>query len=194
VAAQKILLEASIAARLSVGLERYDHRSDWDAPVMVVNAMAPIFPVQYQRALATRVSSGMGLVVLHASNVIPEEMTGYNESDSWQRMIGSRFLSHPPFCHFRVQIQHDHPVTAGLSDFEIDDELYITEWTGDRATVLANAHWEGADHPMVYVREHGEGRICYIALGHDMRAWGHPAYQKLLAQATRWAARKDASE
>ena len=44
---------------------------------------------------------------------------------------------------------------------------------------------------MVTVREAGRGRVCYIALGHDGRAQHHPAFQRLVVQAARWAGRME---
>jgi len=34
------------------------------------------------------------------------------------------------------------------------------------------------------------GRVCYIALGHDGRALGHPSYGQLVRQAISWASRR----
>lgn len=187
-AIQKMLIEAGMAARLRVGMEKF--AGGWpadDADVFVVNAMAPIFPMEHQRAWAERVAAGTGLVVLHASNVMDGDMDLRDEPETWSRVMGSHFVSHPPFMRFAVKMAGEHPVTAGVGDFEIDDELYITEWTGEPATVLATAEHEGVAQPMVYVREHGKGRICYIALGHDGRCWANPAFVKLVVQATRWA-------
>ena len=45
----------------------------------------------------------------------------------------------------------------------------------------------------MYVREHGRGRVCYVALGHDMRAWGSPHFRQLVRQAVLWAGGVDES-
>jgi type 1 glutamine amidotransferase len=110
-------------------------------------------------------------------------------------MIGGRFRRHDPIKRFTIHfVDCDHPITEGLEDYEHEDELY--ELTGDfvdrnnvvpvrGVRVLAEA--EG--HPMVYVKEHGAGRVVYLASGHDARSLGHPTYRLLFTRAVAWAAR-----
>jgi uncharacterized protein len=48
--------------------------------------------------------------------------------------------------------------------------------------------------PVMYAREFGAGRVVYLALGHDMRAWGEPPFRKLVAQALAWAGEGSAGQ
>jgi hypothetical protein len=41
---------------------------------------------------------------------------------------------------------------------------------------------------VLYAREYGAGRVVYLALGHDLRAWGEPPVRALVRQSLRWAA------
>jgi hypothetical protein len=86
-----------------------------------------------------------------------------------------------------VRIVADHPVTRGLEDFDIEDEMFVTEWIGKPRQVLAAADHEGREHPMVYVQSLDKGRTAYIALGHDGRAWHNPGFIRLLLEAVNWA-------
>ena len=43
----------------------------------------------------------------------------------------------------------------------------------------------------VYPREVGTGRVVYLALGHDMRAWGEPPFRALVRQALAWASGRE---
>lgn len=186
-AIQKALLEAGTAATLRVGLERFDFEHERPPEVYVLNGMAPRISPAGIEALKGRIASGIGLVVLHATNVAPADMKGH---EGFFDLIGSRFVNHPPFTRFRVKPAEKHPVTEGVGEFDADDEPYEVDVTDKAAKVLMTGEWSGAVHPIVYVREHGKGRICYIALGHDGRAWANPPFRKLVAQATAWAAKK----
>jgi len=44
---------------------------------------------------------------------------------------------------------------------------------------------------VLYVREVGQGRVVYLALGHDMRSWGEPPVRALVRQALLWASGRD---
>ena len=80
--------------------------------------------------------------------------------------------------------------------FTVNDELYWFEPDSQGAPiqVLATAHSPSKNKtfPMVFVAEHPKARIVGIALGHDGAVHDHPAFQRLLNNAVRWAAAKDA--
>ena len=74
-----------------------------------------------------------------------------------------------------------------MEDFGIDDEFYVLEYAPDVRVLAERVTGDGSE-PILYVRDHGRGRVCYIALGHDARAWGNPGFRQLVRQATLWAA------
>ncbi|HET7770736.1 MAG TPA: ThuA domain-containing protein [Chloroflexota bacterium] len=141
-------------------------------------------------ALLSAVQSGIGYVGLHAATVT------FTQHPRYLAMIGARFQRHDPIKRFTVRfVDRAHPITHGLDDYEHEDELYeltadyenpknLIPVTGIR--VLAEA--EG--HPMVYVKEHGAGRVAYLASGHDARSLAQPTYRTLFTRAIAWAARK----
>ena len=132
-------------------------------------------------ALLGAVRGGIGFVGLHAATAT------FKSSDPYFEMIGGRFVRHPPFGRFTVEfLDRDHQITAGLSDFEIEDERYELGDLADGIDGLAR----NDGHPMVYASRYGAGRVSYIALGHDARSLGRPEYHRLMGQAINWAAQK----
>jgi type 1 glutamine amidotransferase len=132
-------------------------------------------------ALIGAVEGGLGFVGLHGASA------GFRQSEPYHQLIGSRFVRHPPIRPYTVEVaKPDHPITRGIPNFTVEDELYEIRTVVDDLEILASA--EG--HPMVYVRQYGKGRICYIAPGHDQRALRHPTYIQLVHQAIGWAARR----
>ncbi len=186
-AIQNTLLEAGIHTTLRVGLERFNAEQEKTPDVYVINAMATRISPEGTAALAAKVAAGTGLVVLHATNVAHGD---WKEQTGFFQLIGSRFVKHPPLARFTVKSGEAHPITDGVKEFEIEDEGYEIEWTGEAPKVLATGEWGGAAHPIVYVHEYRKGRVCYIALGHDGRAWSNPGFKKLIVQSTAWAAAK----
>ena len=141
-------------------------------------------------ALLAAVRGGAGFVGLHAATAT---FLGYPD---YLRMVGGRFRRHDPIKRFTIHfVDTDHPITAGLEDYDHEDELYeLTADVVDRQNdvplkdvrVLAEA--EG--HPMVYVKAFGAGRVVYLASGHDRRSLGQPTYATLFTRAVAWAARR----
>jgi uncharacterized protein len=126
----------------------------------------------------TQAAAAAGLVLLYTA------MGSFSEAYA---LIGSRYASHGPPPHesrFTVQTDQGHPLTRGLSDFEITHEHYHLELTAD-ARVVA---WRDTE-PVVHVREEGRGRVAYIQLGHDMRVWDDPKARALMTRCIGWVLR-----
>ena len=96
-------------------------------------------------------------------------------------------------------VNRRHPIMKGVSkEFELVDELYMMNRGGHpegaaKIRVLAESSVSvksGDRHPVVWVTEHPKTRIVGITLGHDERAHEHPDYQKILANAAKWVAKK----
>ena len=86
-----------------------------------------------------------------------------------------------------MHVQTDaHPITEGIEDFDIVDELYTDPMISDSVAPLIEAEWEDTDHPILWVRWYGGARVCYNALGHGPEAFDHPANQTLLQRGALW--------
>jgi hypothetical protein len=93
----------------------------------------------------------------------------------------------------------DHPALRGVAEFATTDETYVHRALSADRTVLQVRDEQGRAEPYTWIREPGagsvpgaaSGRVYYTALGHDARTWGQPAFQAQLAQAIRWAAKRD---
>jgi type 1 glutamine amidotransferase len=187
---QQIGTEAGFATRRAAGTGRFtDPRPETAGnDVFVFYTSGGQFHPSQQEALADMVASGKGLVGIHCACImgLPADRVLYE-------LLGCRYLSHGPGHHegrHTIEILAGHPVTAGLADFELFDEYYEFELADDKITVLAQRHRaDGVVIPVMYAREVGAGRVVYLALGHDMRAWGEPSFRALVRQAMTWAAR-----
>lgn len=192
---QQIGAEAGFATRRAAGTGRFtDPRPETaETGVFLLYLSGGQFATEQQQALADAVSLGRGLVGIHCTNVMGSRDGGLDPAyRPFFELLGNRYLSHGLGHHegrHTVEIVASHPATAGVSDFELFDEYYEYELADDKVTVLAQRHRaDGAVIPVMYAREYGAGRVVYLALGHDMRAWGEPSFRRLVRQAMTWAA------
>lgn len=131
-------------------------------------------------------------------------------------LLGTQFKAHPPIGPFRVEVTDKaHPLTTGLEDFEVIDELYLSKTTAPikvlmqtrfagEATGFVDAQWPETIVPVLYLRDHGKGGILYNTLGHcrshydvtelvpfwdhpERCAWNYPVYYETLRRGLRWA-------
>lgn len=141
---------------------------------------------------------GIGLVVLHHA------LVSYQDWPEYERIIGGRYPENPAKAGVvttEVGYEHDvdvpvkivakdHPITSGLSDFVIHDEIYWGFRVGKDARPLLTTTHPKSGKPLAWTRSEGKSRIVYIQLGHGPSAYENPNYRKLIAQSIRWAAHK----
>jgi type 1 glutamine amidotransferase len=196
---QQLGTEAGFATRKAMGTSRFadPHRETAEADVYLLYTAGGQFAAHQQRALAAAVASGKGLVGVHYANTLRHRNGELDPADrALFELLGSRRVSDGG-CHegrHTVEITADHPVTRGVTDFDVFDEYEEIELADDAVTVLARGRRpDGTTVPVLYVREAGAGRVVYLALGHDMRSWGEPPVRALVRQALCWAAHRDGS-
>ena len=69
-----------------------------------------------------------------------------------------------------------------------DSEVYGSlDLTAEVEPLLTSPH-EGADHPVLWARQVGRGRVVTDVLGHDAAAMAHPVHAEILRRAARWLA------
>ncbi len=111
-------------------------------------------------ALIELLRRGQGLVVTHHS------LAGWPAWDGWARALGGRFLYAPgsvngtawpssgtTITSYRVRVvATDHPVCAGVGDFELTDELYLCPVFTDAVVPLlrADADFDGSRFVSTY--------------------------------------------
>ena len=135
------------------------------------------------------VESGKGLVSLHFA------CSSFQKWDEYATLLGRVWKQgmggHGPKGEFTVKIEaKDHPITEGMSNFTIDDELYA-KLSGDaEIEVLANAYsdWSERVEPIVFVKKYGEGRVVHNVLGHGLEPRKNEDFKKLLTRGVEWAA------
>ncbi|WP_193214784.1 PVC-type heme-binding CxxCH protein [Luteolibacter marinus] len=139
------------------------------------------------------VKNGGGLVLVHdaitASGFVPGEV---------KRWAGGVPL-------FFTPAGRQQPVTSGLSNFDVEDEMFHGFPLPDDAEVLATTwtpnrkHLKGTDpqpyvygvSPVIWTMPHGKGRIVCFVPGKSAATLEHPAIRTLLARALAWAGGKD---
>jgi type 1 glutamine amidotransferase len=158
--------------------------------VLVLSANQPISSAT-QKALIDYANRGGAIVAFH-----PGTWYAWENFPQWNKeIIGGGTRGHDALGPFPVKITNpDHAITKGVpTDFEITDELY--NYNADPAAtpieVLATATSPktGKTFPQVFVVKHPKARIVGLTLGHDNRAHDLPAFQTLLINAVKWAAK-----
>ena len=157
--------------------------ADGDTDVVLVYTTGRELDAAQEAALVAFVASGHGFVGLHGAT------TGFKQNAVYAEMLGARFVKHPPFADLAVSIDDPaHPITRGVDAFVVPDELYINEGDVSRVGVLATSRLGDLTQPAAYTKPYGDGRVYYLALGHDARCLRLESFRRLLGQGITWAA------
>ncbi|TYT61493.1 ThuA domain-containing protein [Natrialba swarupiae] len=102
-------------------------------------------------------------------------------------LLGGEFLDHPAQSEFHVEAVSDHPVTAGVDSFDVYDEPYQVDVDATVDVLARMEHSELKNYPVAWVRTDGDGRVCYISLGHTDESLRSSGFRQLLRNAITWA-------
>lgn len=166
----------------------------FDAVMFFTTGELPI-PPEGRDALMDWIKSGHAFVGIHCATDTLYQYAPY------QAMVGGAFDGHP--WHEKVGIRvldRDTPATAHLGErFEVEDEIYQFKNSPreplrlllalEDASIDAAKGNKGKDglYPNAWMREWGEGRVFYTALGHEPALWKDERYKKHLLGGLAWA-------
>ncbi len=143
---------------------------------------------EQEKAIADFVAKGGGFLALHNCTAL-KNLDG--KPSIYRDVLGSSYNGHGPGDEkFEVKvINKDHPITAGVNDYVAVDERHTPVIHTDDIVLLLEA--VNGDQKSVngYVRNYGEGRICYLANGHNLEVLTNPEMQKLINNAVQWCCR-----
>lgn len=115
-------------------------------------------------------------------------------------LLGARFDRHPEYQPGKAVVEdRGHPATRHLPPvWEFTDEWYdFGASPRGSVRVLASADessYEGGgmgdDHPLVWCREQGTGRVFYTALGHAPEAYEDPDFRAHLLGGITWVTKR----
>jgi type 1 glutamine amidotransferase len=177
--------------------DAYDKSYLYDFDVVVLYDMVQNISEEQKKRFLGLFERGIGLVVLHHAIV------NYQSWPEFERIIGGTYpepqdkkgavtekLGYEHDVDIPVQIlAKDHPVTAGLSDFDLNDEIYWGYRTSADITPLLTTTHPKSGKPLAWARTEGKSRVVYLQLGHGPTAFKNSNYRKLVAQAIQWTAK-----
>jgi type 1 glutamine amidotransferase len=138
-----------------------------------------------EEGLQDFVKNGGGLAGVHATDA-------FKKSDVYWRLLGGRFTTHGG-GKFWLRIEDkQHPITAGMGDFEIQDETYQSEYHPEfKLHSLGRIDRGNEQQSMIWAQDYGQGRVFNTTLGHDGSTWKNPQFERLLVRGLYWAAGRE---
>jgi type 1 glutamine amidotransferase len=148
---------------------------------------------EQEAGLLSAVKTGAGLGGWHGGMG-----DAFRKSTEYQFACGGQWVAHPGnIIDYTVNItNHDDPITAGISDFQMHSEQYLMHVDPSNevlaTTTFSGEHapWvEGTVMPVVWKRKYGEGKVYYCSLGHVDADFEVPEARTLVERGLLWATR-----
>ena len=148
-----------------------------------------------EKAFLEFVRNGKGFALFHAASATFDTWTDFQQliGATWRKGEGG--TGHGQIHTFEVIIaDKDHPITRGMNDFFITDELWDNMGTQPNIHVLCTAFssketkGSGKDEPVAICTQFGKGRCFNLVLGHDTKAMENVNWKMLMLRGTEWAA------
>lgn len=160
--------------------------------------------------LRTAIAAGTGFAGWHGGIA-----DSFRNSADYLHLVGGQFACHPPkephelepdggaannFLPYSVTIAPgaaDHPIVAGLGDFDLLTEQYWVlndDYLDVLATTTLAARADDPWHrpvtsPAIWTRQWGEGRIFVATPGHSLDVLDHPSVRTVIERGLLWASR-----
>ena len=148
---------------------------------------------EQEAGLLAAVRGGVGLGGWHGGMA-----DAFRNNVDYQFMVGGQWVAHPGnIIDYTVNIiDHDDPITAGLSDFRMHSEQYYMHVDPNNqvlATTTFSGEHEGIDWitgaviPVVWKRMYGKARVFYSSLGHVASDFDVPEAREIQRRGLLWA-------
>ena len=164
-------------------------------------------PLPDRQGFIDWIGAGHAFIGIHSATDTLHEFKPYID------MIGGEFDGHPWHQAVTVRVEDpSHPAAGKYRDkFEVDDEIYqFKNFRRENAQVILsldpsneerppggtppNAFFErgkraDGDYAVSWVKDFGQGRVFYTALGHENAVWNDSKFQAHLRDGIEWALR-----
>jgi type 1 glutamine amidotransferase len=154
------------------------------------------FSGEQWKGLNKAVYAGAGFAGWHGGII-----DSFRNNTGYQFMTGGQWVDHPGGCEptYTVNITDaDHPITQGISDFELSgtEQYYCHVDPGVHVlatTVFSGKHGDPTQYPAntvmpyAWTRTWGKGKVFVAAWGHTFEDFNVPQAKKMVENGLKWA-------
>ena len=126
--------------------------------------------------------------------------TAFRDCPEYESLLGGRFKKHPPYRQYCVFVDRKHPaMKLQFENFQapqewpnwaqhecwVTDEQFLIHYDR-RVNIAASAAFNGEMWPVAWSKPWGNGKVFYLALGHDVAACSTEFFKQMLFAGIRW--------
>lgn len=172
---KNFLIEAGYSVTISEDMDQLLPMNIKNYQVIIDYTTQQVITKSQENSLLTAIRANSILYIgVHGAT------TSYKDSEGMLKMIGARFIKHPPLRKIKVSVEDiSHPILKAFTDFSIRDELYLQEYYPPFKTLLST-RYKNQKIPLSWVKSFGNGTVFYLALGHGTEQLNHNSVQQVI--------------
>lgn len=166
--------------------------------VFVFYDLFDVISAAQQEAYITLLKKGSSMIFLHHS------LVSYQSWPEFVKIVGGQYHTDPVVVNgdtLKANYEHGvnipvkvedkkHPVTKGIRDFEVVDEVYSdVEILPNVEPLLSTTHPKSMRY-LAWINHYGNSDVICIQLGHGPSCYSNPNFRKLVQQALEWSAKQ----
>ncbi len=159
--------------------------------------MYQVITEKQKEAFNKLLDQGVGMVFLHHA------LVSYQDWVEFENIRGGKYhlkesdgIQKSDYEHdvdFDVEIvihQPPHPVTDGIKDFMIHDEVYGNFTVKENVIPLLSTNHPKSSPTIGWAHQYKKSKIVFLQPGHDQHAYNNKSYRSLIHRAIRWTSGK----
>ena len=126
-----------------------------------------------------------GVFVLHHG------ILAYPQWQLWADLVGIQDRSFDVHMDHNLKIQiadRRHPVTRGLSDWEMLDETYVVAEPDADSEILLKTDDPKSMKSIAWTRRYKNARVFCFQSGHDHHTYANPSFRLVISRGIQWVA------
>lgn len=143
---------------------------------------------QPKTAIEHLVQTGQGIVILHHA------LLAYPQWPIWSEIVGIADRELSSYQHdetLQICISDEaHPITRGLSDWNMVDETYLMANAADDNKILLTVKHERSMETVAWTRQYMTNKVFCLQLGHDHQAWKNNNFKEVLRRGIEWSSNR----
>lgn len=171
----------------------FDDISGWKYDVLVFYNFRNKLTEKGKQNFMRLCERGVGLVFLHHS------VMGFDNWPAFREIVGAKYFFEgeaPPeklgtYRHdvtMNIHIEDSqHPITKGLEDFQLYDEVYGNYWISEDNHLLLTTDHPDSQPEIGWTRRYKKSDVAFIQPGHGKEALRDERYAALVRRAILWA-------
>lgn len=136
-------------------------------------------------ALEALGESAQGIFILHHA------ILAFPQWQLWSDIVGidDRRFGWQMDHSFLIQVADDqHPITRGMSDWEMVDETYTMHDPAPDSDILLSANDPRSMRAIAWARRFKNARVFCFQSGHDHEAFANPNFRRIISRGLQWTA------